>query len=332
MLDMHTRPIALADHPLTQHKYIIATPSINALIQKVKRLIRMHTPGGMIYAHPRFGKTYSIRYIIRVLKQDYPGAICLTFGAEAKKTSSEDSFFTCLLEAAGHQGALTGSVTRKRRRLIERVTELVDGSGLNWVVLFADEAQRLEVMEYEWLRDVHDCLERKGIRMITLLVGQPQLLNQKTAFRYSQHTQIILRFMVAEMRFDGLTTPEQLAACLQGYDLAVYPANTDWTYTRFFYPQAYANGMRLVEQTAVLWRAFLDAHNAVVPGVKIEIPMQHFAHTIENAFEENVKLDCPDFRFTPAMWERAIQESYFQVAQEELYRDTPAEKPESRKH
>jgi hypothetical protein len=324
MSNAYIRPIAVEQHPVIQHQYIVPTPSIDALMQKVKRLVRMHTPGAVIYAYPRFGKTYGIRYVKNALQGDYPGVVCLSCGTEAKKTPSEDAFFTTLLEAAGHLGALTGSVTRKRRRLTERIAELVDASGYNWFVIFADEAQRLEVMEYEWLRDVHDCLERKGIRMITLLVGQPQLLNQKTAFRQSNHTQIILRFMIAEMRFDGLADADTAATCLQGYDDAIHPPATPWTYTRFFFPQAYDNGFRLVDEALALWEAFQRAHNSARINVPMEIPMQYFAHAVEIALESNMKYDSPTFRFKPEMWNEAVAESLFIEALHELHLGMPS--------
>ena len=54
------------------------------------------------------------------------------------------------------------AATLMRILINERIKELVDNSGLNWVVFFADEAQRLDIIEYEWLRDVHDELERRG--------------------------------------------------------------------------------------------------------------------------------------------------------------------------
>jgi hypothetical protein len=44
------------------------------------------------------------------------------------------------------------------------------------VALFCDEAQRQSRNSYEWLRDVHDQLAYHGIRLITFLIGQPQLL------------------------------------------------------------------------------------------------------------------------------------------------------------
>ncbi|RYF35834.1 MAG: hypothetical protein EOO38_28570, partial [Cytophagaceae bacterium] len=126
MSNVHVRPIEVEQHPVTRHQYIIPTPTIDALMLKVKRLVKMHTPGAVIFAYPRFGKTYGIRYVKNALQYDYPGVVCLSCGTEAKKTPSEDAFFTTLLEAAGHPAALTGSVTRKRRRLIERIAELVD--------------------------------------------------------------------------------------------------------------------------------------------------------------------------------------------------------------
>lgn len=325
------RPVDFDQHPIILKTYIVPTPSIDALVERVKKLIRLRTPGAIIYAYPRFGKTYSIRYVISVLKTDFPKAVLISFGCEAKRNSSEDAFFSNLLEAAGHSGYLIGTATRKRSRLIDRLSELVDGSGHNWVVFFADEAQRLEVMEYEWLRDVHDKLERKGIRMMTILVGQPQLLHQKTALRHSNHTQIVLRFMISEMRFDGLLNADDLATCLAGYDEARFPEASDWTYTRFFFPLAYANGLRLEKQAAPLWAAFCRAHEEAKFEFDIEIPMQYFAHAVEIALSENKHHDAADFSFSPAIWDSAIMESSYVAAQEELRLGLPTKDLASRK-
>jgi hypothetical protein len=197
----YQRPVAIEKHPVVEQKYIVPTPSIEDMYLRVKKLIGFKTPGCIIFAHPRFGKTYGVRYVAHILREDFPRSVILSFGCQAKQYHSEDAFFTVLLEAAGHPGAHTGKVSKKRARLNERIRELVDRSGYNWFVMFADEAQRLGVIEYEWLRDVHDDLERCGIRMITLLVGQPLLLNQKSALRMSRQTQITSRFMIDEMQF-----------------------------------------------------------------------------------------------------------------------------------
>lgn len=93
------------NHPLVQQKYIVPTISIEEMYLRVKKLIRLRTPGGIIYAHPRFGKTYGVRYVMNVLKEDYPKAVIINFGCQMKRHHSEDAFFTVLLGAAGHPGA-----------------------------------------------------------------------------------------------------------------------------------------------------------------------------------------------------------------------------------
>lgn len=316
-MDMQ-RPVEFNRHPLVEQKYILPTSSIEELYDKVKRLVRLRTPGAIIYAHPRYGKTYSIRYVIRVLRVDMPGIVILSFGCQKKKNHSEDAFFANLLKAAGHPAAESGSIARKRSRLTDRIKELVDRTRYNLVIAFADEAQRLDIIEYEWLRDVHDELERAGIRMITLLVGQPQLLNQKNAFRESKQTQIVSRFMIDEMRFRGVQSADDLATCLAGYDAACFPESTDWTYTRFFFPQAYDDGLRLVDQAAALWDSFERAHNEARFGYGLDIPMQYLARSVEIAFVEHSEYDSPEFRFSPKIWNASVQESNFISAQEEL--------------
>lgn len=319
----YPRPISMKEHPIATKKYIVPTPPIDGLVSRVKKIVRLRTPGGIIYALPRFGKTYGIRYVIDELRAEYPDAVCVSFGCEKKKSSSEDAFFFNLLAAAGHRGAAPGSVTKKRIRLIERICELVDRSSHNWAVFFADEAQRLESIEYNWLHDVHNELERKGIRMITILVGQPQLLNRKTSFIQTRETQIVLRFMLDEMRFDGIRSPEDIATCLAGYDFACYPEGTDWTYTRFYYPAAVDHGMKLEDQAGPLWDAFLTTHHAAGFGFDMEIPMQFFAHAVEIAMEENCRHDHGGFEFSAAMWAEAVRDCAYVEAQKALQDGMP---------
>ena len=318
MAETYTRPVPFESHPVVEQTYIVPTPSIEEMYLRVKKLIRLRIPGGIMFAHPRFGKTYGIRYVMNVLKEDFPKAVMLSFGCQMKKHHSEDAFFSTLLAAAGHPGALTGNITKKRSKLTDKIMELVDASGHKWLVMFADEAQRLDIIEYEWLRDVHDELERRGVRMITLLIGQPSLLNQKSAFRVGGQTQIVSRFMIDEMQFRGLLTAEDLATCLAGYDDAYFPAKSDWCYTRFFLPAAYSTGFRLANQAAILWEAFMEAHDEARFKHATEIPMQYFSRSVEIALLENYEQDDYDFVLTPKMWRSAVADCNFVSAQEEL--------------
>lgn len=79
MSESFVRPIDTKLHPLIRHQYMLATPSIDALMAKVKRLVRNHTPGAIVFADPRVGKTYAIRYVKNALCDEYPGVVCLSW-------------------------------------------------------------------------------------------------------------------------------------------------------------------------------------------------------------------------------------------------------------
>lgn len=64
-------------------------------------------------------------------------------------------------------------------------------------------------------------LENNALRLFTFLVGQPQLLAQKSAFQAKE--QIVARFMVEELAFRGIVSAAECAAVLSAYDHGEYP-------------------------------------------------------------------------------------------------------------
>src|ERR1700712_2186429 len=50
-------------------------------------------------------------------------------------------------------------------RLLHKLRQVADTKGDERIVLFADEAQNLHELHYEWLRDLHDELESNGFRL-----------------------------------------------------------------------------------------------------------------------------------------------------------------------
>src|SRR5258706_4832419 len=107
------------------------------------------------------------------------------------------------LSQLGYPDPDGGSNPAKRMRLVNKVEEACSRNGSGAVVLFCDEAQRYDENEYEWLRDVHDHLDRVQIRLFTFLVGQQELLAVKTALQRAKRIQIVARLMVEELPFHG---------------------------------------------------------------------------------------------------------------------------------
>ncbi|MGZ8184239.1 MAG: hypothetical protein ACXWT1_20025 [Methylobacter sp.] len=181
--------------------------------------------------------------------------------------------------------------------------------------MLCDEAQRYSYNEYEWLRDIHDELAQLGIRLHTLRVGQPQLLNQKNAFQLRGDEQIVARFMIEELKFYSIRNAEETATCLNGYDMTEYPESSGWTFTRYFYPKAYEAGLRLTNSAHLVWNAFAELHHqAALPG-PLEIPMDYFSRAVESALLETSHLDAEDFQFNPDLWRFAVKRCGYLKAQ-----------------
>lgn len=318
------RPVQWDSHPVVMQKYIVATHSIDGLYQRVKRCIRLRVPGALVFARTRYGKTYATRYVATALKGDFPNIVTFTFLCKKAKIPSEMAFFTNLLFALDHPKAESGTAPQKRIRVVNKLIEKLANSKQNILVVFADEAQKLELEDYVWLCEVHDELEKRGYRMITFLVGQPQLKNRKTAFKEARHTQIVGRFMIDEIEFRGVCSAEEAASCLQGYDTTCFPVGSQWTLTRYFLPQAWDRGLRLVSQAGTLWQEFEDSHLDGGFRTAVEVPMTYFTRTVEIALMDLCK-DSDTFEFTPGLWKQAVEESRFSHAEDELLLDIEPE-------
>jgi hypothetical protein len=161
----------------------------------------------------------------------------------------------------------------------------------------------------EWLRDEHDVLDRQQIKLFTFLVGQQELLAQKSALQIAGKTQIVARLIVEELAFHGIRNAEDVATCLNGYDQTTYPEGTQWSFTRFHLPQAFDAGCRLLNDAAVLWNAFEAAHHkATLPG-RLEAPMESFARAVEVVLKDSQLSDAPGYCPDPSLWAHAVRRS-----------------------
>lgn len=303
------RPIDQSLHPLVTGNYRIATPAIELFYEPVVSCLRYRVMGALIYCAPRIGKTRSIEYVRLLLAREYPKVTSYHAQCEHKPRHAEGPFFANLLEAVGDHDPNAGTSPAKRMRLSLRIREAAARAGSGTVLLFCDEAQRYNENEYEWLRDVHDALDRQQIKLFTFLVGQQELLAQKTALQIAGKTQIVARLMVEELAFHGIRSAEDVATCLNGYDQTAYPEGTQWSFTRFYVPQAFDVGYRFVSDAATLWNAFEAAHHkASLPG-RLEIPMESFARAVEVVLKDSELMDAPGYCPDQSLWAHAVRRS-----------------------
>jgi len=301
------RPIDPSLHPLATGNYRIATPAIETFYELVERCLRYRIMGAMIYGPSRIGKTRAIEYVRLLLARNHPKMTTYHAQCEHKPRHAEGPFFANLLAAVGDPEPNAGGNPSKRMRLSLRIREAAARAGSGTVLLFCDEAQRYNENEYEWLRDVHDALDRQQIKLFTFLVGQQELLAQKTGLQIAGKTQIVARLMVEELSFYGIRNAEDVATCLNGYDQTAYPEGSAWSFTRFYVPQAFDCGYRLVSDADTLWQAFEAAHNkASLPG-RLAIPMESFSRAVEILLKESEIRDAPGYCPEPTLWAYAVQ-------------------------
>lgn len=174
------RPIAPDLHPIAIGNYRIGTPAIQEFYELITRYLHYRTTGALIYGPSRIGKTRAIEYLRLLLAENHPKITTYHVQAEHKPRHAEGPFFSNLLEAVVYPDSDTGSNPTKRLRLINKMKEACTKAGRGIIVLFCDEAQRYTDNEYEWLRDVHDHLDRLQIKLFTFLVGQQDLYSIKS--------------------------------------------------------------------------------------------------------------------------------------------------------
>jgi len=312
------RPMAIANHPLTNKDYTIPTPAIDAMVSMAMRCIEQRIPGAILEGINRSGKTTGIGYTIRTLKNEVPGAAVYRFSCTRDLTDNPNDFFSHLLYSFNHPDPFSGKCRQKRVRLTEMLMKDAGKGRRGLVVIFADEAQRLSYNMYAWLADIYNELDSKRVTVITFLVGQPDLANQKVALIKANRMEIVGRFMVQHLRFNGLTSASDVATCLNAYDESCCPEGSGWSYTRFFFPKAYLCGMRAVSSATTLWNVFQQHHEVAGSPGELEIPMQYFAGAVEHIFRTYSGDDNADFGVSERMWAGAVEETGFKALEENL--------------
>jgi hypothetical protein len=311
--------LTLENHPLARRHYRVATAAIEELVDLVERCVRLLTPGALIHARPRMGKTHAIDYMVLHLARERPNVLVLRMSCEYHRTDFEGAFFSTLLAAAGERTQKAMSIAQKRFALLRKLVEQLQLRSGHIVVLLCDEGQRLSRHALEWLRDVHDQLAHHGARLLTFLVGQPQLLEHKARYQLSGDEQIVARFMIEQLHFRGITGAEDAATCMASYDKSRYPEDSGPTFTEFFYPLAFGAGLRLEQSAAALWNTFVHAHATAQLLGPVEIPMDYFTRAVESVLTTGPLWDSIGLELAAAHWHKAVSESGYVAAQKTVH-------------
>jgi len=269
-------------HPILTRKYTLVTPMMRALVSEIVQWIKTGTTGGIVSGSSRVGKTKTRRFVAQTLPDFFPRLPTYSLIARLYKLPSERVFFGDMLKAFKHAMHAEGTAAQRRDRLVEGVVNIAQTSGQDRVVLLIDQAHNLLETHYEWLVDFYEELNERGIELSVFLFGQKELITTYEELRRAGKNQIIARFMADRMEYFGIRSVNELKACLVCYDeRSRFPEDSDWTYTRYFVPEAFAHGWRLASHADTFWKVFEEVNRRrLVPG-RMEVTLQHFARTVE---------------------------------------------------
>lgn len=308
-------------HPIETGNYNLPTSEILNLYNEISRWINNRAPGAIIYGRPRLGKTRAIRFVKSFIKEEFGEDLPIfQMCCNQYKVPNENRFFTDLLKNLGHSLYLNGKVELKRDRLIKFLIERSEVSSQHRIILFIDDAQRLHELEYSWLMDIHNELDKYNINLTAILVGQEELVHQRSAFIQSGKMQLVGRFMIYEYKFSGIKTIDDLKMCLSGYDsISDYPEGSNWSFTRYYFPDAFTEGERLENCAEKLFNQFKLLREELKITKPIEIPMQYITLTIDYCLR-TFGVDGQDVGFPSTInWTSSIKNSGY--IESELYRN-----------
>ncbi len=296
VVDLIRPDVPIGSHPVDTDDYQIPTNEIVKVLSAVRRWIQLRITGATIFGRPRLGKTWMIKYLIKNIPQFFDEQLPMYHIINVhSRIAKEEEFLETILSDMGHDFALTGKIGSKRQRLVNFLANQGRQNHRRIVILFIDEAQCLEQQHYEWLMDYYNKLDKQNVTLILFLVGQEQLNSQKTIFSRENSDQIIQRFMIEEYKFSGIRSVEDIKVCLRCYDNgSEYPQGSGWSFTRFYFPEAFATGERLENFAKDIFEIFSGLRQKYNIKGTIEIPMQHMVKTIKIIFLDYGK-DSPNY-------------------------------------
>jgi hypothetical protein len=303
--DDRVREKLLNSHPIINKPYIIPTPMMEQVYALIRERIWLRRTGSYMHASPRMGKSICARAIRELIAHEFPAIVLASLTADESKT--ELSLTKDIATALG----LVFSSRPNYKGLLEKVLVFITAEAAslrgNQFVLLVDEMQMLHEKDYKVLLVLHNRLEERGIMMTTIGFAQPEINEQRSALFAIKANNIIARFLSEPIFFSGCTSADNLKAILTGYDdLKFYPANSGWTYTRFFLPKAYEAGFRLGNQAEEIWSELSFACSSLSYE---SVPMEYLTRTVESILVAGRLQDYREFKLTKELILRAIASS-----------------------
>lgn len=285
-------------HPILCQDYAVFTPPINQMITTIGTWIDQRITGGYVYGPSRFGKSKAIKWYLRsMLEERFGQSIPLVIWNRRESNITEKEFWNSLLLASRYEFAnpLKPKTKEVARYLFEQqLITLANNTSNNFIVLLIDEAHEVGLNEWKWLLGLQNSLDESGYKFSVFSIGSHGISFQPDYIARTGNAHISARFFSVDMRFKGISSRDELAYVLAGYDTdSEWPKDSKISYLQYFAPDDYRKGRRLEQMADLIWGAFIELLPQR-PKIKLEIPMLHLSYLAENILKNLSQGSCWD--------------------------------------
>lgn len=313
----------LSDHPIARDQAILPTIPMEEFVNVVIDWLDCRMTGGIVWGNQRMGKTQAIRYMVdhgaNLLGSPIPMGL-ISVWDPTYSSLTENRFFGALLSALNYASPLTGSAAVKRQRLLDLITERVKSAKEYRFLLFIDEAQWLESVQLRYLMDLHNQLKISDIRLICILVGQPELMETRSSLQSTKQAHLLGRFMSASHQFKGVSTEKEFKRIAFAFDeQSEYPTGSGISYTQAYVPLAYKHGWRLEQSIPKIWKLLDNCLESERLPKCNEFPMQALMALLvwllsQLSLEDNDELELTSNLIEEGIYRRALIQIQDQIS------------------
>ncbi len=284
--------------PFRYKRMLLPTQAITEFVNAIADWIRSGTPGALVYAHSRFGKTSCIRYVSRYLNVllgiDWP---IFSISCGAKLGEKQSQYYEHVLEDLCFVMPSNGSLMDKRQSILNTVEAACIHRDVYNFVLFIDEVQSTTEDQWSYLIELYNQFERRDLQPLVILVGQQEARDLPGQLRGTNRWPVLGRFMQEVYPFRGVESDDDLRRFLRGYDEDSAALDTDGQpITKLAYPTAYDNGLRLESLAEEVWNGMLSAREERMPGRPLKaFPMQVISSGLLGTLAMTANFDAPGY-------------------------------------
>lgn len=293
-------------HPLITGSVLLPTAPIREVATMARKSCLLRESGLVFIGKSGVGKSCALEMIESTLREQFPRVAIYRHDTHNQSIPSIRAFFKHFLATVGHHN-VRGETFDLRAILVNSLIDSARLHGERMILLLVDEANAMDVTDFDFLKDVYNDLAQENVKLVTILIGQdPEFSQLVDKLIRMQRLDLIGRFAIRIVPFRAYRGSHDLEEIFEGIDNQIFPFGTGVTWTEFFFPLAYAAGFRLKNQVS----SFLSSIETSKPaGLKLgsEIPARQMFSAVRSYLTDLVLFDEPGMIVPEGAWEAAIE-------------------------